>query len=289
VKKEIITLTAAVISLITALVGAIGTVKSNLPWAIAFTILVIMLLILSAILYFWCLNRKTEVDNYSFFHKIMHELRNYRFELLKVYSDRDKEGRTSLLAEKYLKTGVKNAIGELCNLLNNNKVGKKNISVCVKLLKKNSQNELCVTTLCRKTENNNRRNLDVSLYALTGNTGLNDVYQKQCSEWSCADLNKLYGYVNFNQNWREQYTSTLIIPIRIQRTYLHKIESFHIENGCRDGNYVFLGFLCADSIDAGAFGLDGENNIFRSAMSATADALFSYIDHCQHLIAKYKK
>lgn len=155
----------------------------------------------------------------------------------------------------------KNMMKNLCSIIHKIvlQMSGEEFSVCVKgfslneLLETEYDNMSTVTIARESTDFVNRSKNDNQKQKISSNTSFKVLLDSGDLLWSCTDLTKIdprivagSSYKNPDDNYRNFYKSTIVVPIR---TKIENVDQSIIDysEDSRNVTYHYLGFLCIDS------------------------------------------
>ncbi|GHT94428.1 hypothetical protein AGMMS49545_15700 [Betaproteobacteria bacterium] len=138
-------------------------------------------------------------------------------------------------------------------------------SVCIKFVFENEREILMLRTFMRDSNSYRERkiaDLMATVYPYYDNTAFKEILDGKRNYYASDDLSSEKPYFNSNQNWREQYNSTLVCPIRI----------LGLPENDNDGVYYsVLGFICVDNREGGL-----AKQICVQTLASVADSLYNH-------------
>lgn len=151
-----------------------------------------------------------------------------------------------------------------------------------------SIDDYLVATFVRSSNSPESR-MGHDLVKVKDNTGYQLVVSHQYNHFRAQDLEMLSrelsesdtgGYRTTNPNWRDYYRSLIIVPIRINRSYLQSKKG-------GDG-YHIIGLLTADSASTSAFP-SKEIDAYTHFLKGFADVLYIYLEKIEFYLNKLQK
>lgn len=202
--------------------------------------------------------KKTSVN----YHSMLHSVKNLYFELLKTYKNK-------VLDTSSLNTicvlHLSNILDNLCDTFST--FTGKTVSASIKLVSYSDTNineeitteNIKLITFCRSLNSSlNRGEYEKNIkkdILLKDNTDFLEIispentkdyfYQKNLFAYEKKLEKEDKHYKNSNPNWKKQYKSTIVVPIKIEYDKLCNLES--------DKIFHIIGFLCIDSEYTDAF------------------------------------
>jgi hypothetical protein len=152
--------------------------------------------------------------------------------------------------------------------------------------------EMKVVTLCRSSNQSQERIANDKPSKIIDNTDFYEIVKNSRAHFAASNLQThswkikaITGdpYKNSNANWNDHYSTTIVVPIRIQRK--------HIDVYFNDDGYDIVGFLCVDATSTSTF-RDSDIKAYINLVKSFADCLYKYFDrflYYQGLLINQKK
>jgi hypothetical protein len=279
--KDVLETSAAIITVCAAIIALASSYKENKTINFWYTIPVVISLtglVLWIILYRHK-NRLRYNSSTKAFHEFNHRLRNELYELRSLYSQ-NKLSRQTLISN-VKKTG-EFSVNVLSNVMS--EITGKQISTHIKTFpidthKPNSYRTLCI---CSVTE---PERLTINDHLLTENTHFLNIVEGKESHFFSDNLAKtIKKYAEADREfkistkkWQKWFKSIMVVPIRIE-------SSLKDIRDAKDGiQYDYLGFICCDSEETGAFKIrDKEAHL--NLMKSFGDGLYLYLDEIKNYL-----
>ncbi|MBI4855833.1 MAG: hypothetical protein HY818_03715 [Acetobacterium woodii] len=226
------------------------------------------------------------------FHSFAHDLRDFQLELKKDI--KSSKYKTSHELKKQMITDMKEMMVKLASNLS--LATKCEIRTCLKLFDFTCPGEIdrSKMNLITFVRNNPGMTLTATReehyhkIKVSENTDfeeifmINEGYKTNRKHFFYKENLKLYEkelkkknerYKNSNINWRKEYNTTIVLPIRCVKDY----GDDNLEKEFTE--YDLIGFLCVDSLSTNAFSLKSRGFII-NYLSGIADILYVYFDKC---------
>lgn len=279
---ELMQILACTISFITAIIGSIAFYHSKEKlnfWLILSMLLCLLMLFFLVVRYWNRSNSRYESINAAF-HKFNHQLRNELYQL-NLLSKQGKLNRVILLA-CLKETGefTVNLLGDLLSDITGTVVSVHIKTFPVDTQTPNSYRTLCI---CAKTD---ARRKTIKDHPISENTHFLNIVDGRVPHFfseNLAETIKDYKkrdqtFLITSEHWEKWFKSILVAPIRIDASL----------KGLNDEiKYDYLGFVCCDSLTAGAFKYkdkDAHLNLIKSF----ADGLYVYLDKIKEYLNDFK-
>lgn len=223
------------------------------------------------------------------YHKLTHISRDLYFDIMKYHKDKSESIRN--LSDTY-KTQISIILTHLCSMME--KYCGQKMSACIKLITHPEANieDITLNTLCRSnTSESNRGTYESTnkkinlidntdfLYIIDPNndSNLNYFYKGNLIDYDKELRKNGKRYKNSNDNWKNDYVGTIVVPIQIENKRLYDSaseDSFHI-----------IGFLCIDSKSPSAF-LKRQETSNVDMLKSFADIIYILLSQYQHYLKK---